>query len=91
VEGGQEKMTQRGSNFIRPFGLYASVLAVFLLSSGLAAAASYTLEQVLSSPFPSNLVAAAPGRRIAWVFDAKGVRNLRIADAPKFDARQVTH
>ena len=53
----------------------------------------FTLEQVLSSPFPGELVAATHGRRVAWVFDAKGVRNIWVADGPDFThtARQVTH
>jgi dipeptidyl aminopeptidase/acylaminoacyl peptidase len=54
---------------------------------------AFSLEQVLSSPFPTNLVAAehsSPGR-IAWVFDAKGARNVWIADAPNFEGRRVTH
>src|SRR6266568_1014519 len=54
-------------------------------------AANFTLEQVMSSPFPSNLVAAKRSGSVAWVFNAKGVRNLWIADAPNFAARQVTH
>jgi dipeptidyl aminopeptidase/acylaminoacyl peptidase len=54
-------------------------------------ASNFTLEQVLSSPFPSNLVAAKRSGRVAWVFNTKGVRNLWIADAPNFAARQVTH
>jgi dipeptidyl aminopeptidase/acylaminoacyl peptidase len=49
----------------------------------------------MSSPFPTNLVAAEHtsenGGRIAWVFSAKGERNVWIADAPNFEARQVTH
>ncbi len=61
------------------------------LFSPVAAAAGFTLEQVLSSPFPSNLVAASHRGRVAWVFDAKGVRNLWVADAPNFAARQITH
>jgi dipeptidyl aminopeptidase/acylaminoacyl peptidase len=62
-------------------------------NSALANAHSFSLEQVLSSPFPTNLVAAEqsnPGR-IAWVFASKGERNVWIADAPDFQARQVTH
>jgi dipeptidyl aminopeptidase/acylaminoacyl peptidase len=53
----------------------------------------FTLEQVMSSPFPAELVAAAHGSRVAWVFDAKGVRNVWVADGPNFvrSARQVTH
>lgn len=45
----------------------------------------------MSSPFPEDLTAAARAPRIAWIFDAKGVRNVWIADAPGFVARQVTH
>ncbi len=44
----------------------------------------------MSSPFPTNLVTAEHAGRIAWVFDAKGARNVWVADAPKFEARQVT-
>ena len=74
---------------------YAAVLLVFIIlclfSAPAATAANFTLEQVMSSPFPSNLVAASRGGRVAWVFDTKGVRNLWVADAPNFAARQVTH
>src|SRR5271170_1517752 len=52
---------------------------------------AFSLEQILSSPFPTNLVAADHAGRIAWVFAAKGERNVWIADAPNFAARQVTH
>jgi dipeptidyl aminopeptidase/acylaminoacyl peptidase len=55
----------------------------------------FSLEQVLSSPFPTNLVAIDHANdragRIAWVFAAKGERNVWVADAPNFEARQVTH
>ena len=56
-----------------------------------ASAQTFTVEQVMSSPFPDNLTAAARVPRVAWVFDARGVRNAWIADAPGFAARQVTH
>ena len=47
----------------------------------------------MSSPFPGELVAATRGSRVAWVFNAKGVRNVWVADGPDFahTARQVTH
>jgi len=47
----------------------------------------------MSSPFPTGLTAAAAGSRVAWVFDARGVRNIWVADGPDFahSARQVTH
>ncbi|HEY8459456.1 MAG TPA: prolyl oligopeptidase family serine peptidase [Blastocatellia bacterium] len=50
----------------------------------------FTLEQVLSSPFPSDLVAAPVGERIAWFFDAQGKRNVWVAEGPEFKARQLT-
>ncbi|MGB8014166.1 MAG: prolyl oligopeptidase family serine peptidase [Terriglobales bacterium] len=66
-----------------------------LLSSAQASPQGFSLEQVMSSPFPMNLVASeATGShagRIAWVFAAKGERNVWVADAPNFEARQVTH
>lgn len=49
----------------------------------------------MSSPFPTNLVASQPASghpgRIAWVFAAKGERNVWVADAPNFEAWQVSH
>jgi len=51
----------------------------------------FTLEQVMSTPFPSGLTSAAKTNRIAWVFNSKGERNIWSADAPSFKARQVTH
>jgi len=62
-----------------------------LLVPRITLAQSFTVEQVMSSPFPDNLTAAARAPRVAWVFDARGVRNVWIADAPSFAARQVTH
>lgn len=42
--------------------------------SGLAQKGSFTLEQVMSAPFPSGLTAAAKANRIAWAFNARGER-----------------
>ena len=52
---------------------------------------SFTLEQVLSAPFPYGLTSASHVPRVAWVFDNKGERNIWVADAPGFVPRQVTH
>jgi len=52
---------------------------------------SFTIEQVLSAPFPYGLTSASHASRIAWVFDNKGERNIWVADAPGFVPRQVTH
>jgi dipeptidyl aminopeptidase/acylaminoacyl peptidase len=67
------------------------ILAFFVVAAISLHAGTFTLEQVLSSPFPTGLTAASSAPRIAWVFDAKGARNVWIADGPNFVARQVTH
>jgi len=57
----------------RPFSWFAIPL-LFLLEISYAQPQqqpSFTLEQVLSSPFPSNLVGAESAGRIAWVFSYK--------------------
>ncbi|MFZ0296980.1 MAG: hypothetical protein WAM13_01395, partial [Candidatus Sulfotelmatobacter sp.] len=73
----------------------ASIFIASMLGSPAAAwaQAPFTVEQVLSSSFPTNLVAAAHSSRVAWVFDARGVRNVWIADGPDFahTAHPVTH
>lgn len=67
--------------------------AILMSSASVFAQSPFTLEQVMSSPFPTELVAAAHAGRVAWVFDAEGVRNVWVADGPNFDrtARPVTH
>lgn len=79
-------------NLLRAFpaALVATVAFAFSFS---ASAQSFTLEQVMGSPFPSELTAAKEGSRIAWLFDARGERNIWVADGPDFvrSARQITH
>jgi dipeptidyl aminopeptidase/acylaminoacyl peptidase len=75
--------------------IHLQVALCLILGCAIVASAQspFTLEQVMSSPFPSELTAAAHGSRVAWVFDAKGVRNVWVADGPDFlhTARQLTH
>ena len=75
----------------RPIVRTALCLCAVLLLVSSALASGFTLEQVMSSPFPTDLTASAHGGRIAWTFAVKGVRNVWIADAPSFAARPVTH
>src|SRR5438045_7408927 len=51
----------------------------------------FTLEQIMSSPFPSDLVASKQGDKVVWIFDTQGKRNIWIAEAPEFAGRQLTH
>jgi dipeptidyl aminopeptidase/acylaminoacyl peptidase len=50
----------------------------------------FTLEQVMSASFPSDLVAAPTGGSVAWVQIAKGVRNIWVASPPQYKGRQLT-
>jgi dipeptidyl aminopeptidase/acylaminoacyl peptidase len=65
--------------------------SLLFASAAFAQKSAFTLEQVMSSPFPKALTSAAKTNRIAWVFNSKGERNVWIADAPDFGGRQVTH
>src|SRR5205814_5808064 len=83
--------TFRASIFARHRLMLCLVVTNILLVASSANGANFTLEQVMSSPFPSDLVAASHAPRVAWVFNSKGVRNIWVADAPNFAARQITH
>src|SRR2546422_2061783 len=76
---------------MRPAIRYLSVsIALSFSLAAFAHAQSFTLEQVTSSPFPSELIVSKRGDKLAWAFDAEGKRNIWIAEAPSFGARQVT-
>jgi dipeptidyl aminopeptidase/acylaminoacyl peptidase len=51
---------------------------------------AFTLEQILSAPFPADLTAAKKTNRIAWTLNQEGKRNVWVAEAPQFTARQIT-
>lgn len=51
---------------------------------------TFTLEQVASYPFPNELAAASTGSRIAWAMNEQGRRNVWVAEAPDYRARQLT-
>lgn len=71
--------------------LFALGLAtLFAVVATSARAQTFSLEQVMSSPFPSELTVSKRGDKIAWAFDAEGKRNVWIAEAPAFSARQLT-
>lgn len=77
-------------NALRRFAYTLVPLALMLILPPLVSGNGFTLEQVLSSPFPSDLIASKSGDRLAWVFDHLGKRNIWIAEAPSFKGRQLT-
>src|ERR1700690_2302798 len=67
-----------------------SLFAGVLLAS-LALAKTFTLEQVLSAPFPSELIAAPGGGKVAWLLNERGARNVWMAAAPDFKGVRLTN
>lgn len=53
-------------------------------------AQSFSLKSVLSYPFPSQLVAAPTGSKIAWAANEQGRRNIYTATAPDYKAIKIT-
>lgn len=69
--------------------LFRAVFAL-LAAIPLPAAPAFTIDDVLSSPFPDNLIASPKGDAIAWTANAAGVQNIRVAAAPGYQPAQVT-
>ncbi len=67
--------------------LILPLLAVAVCS---AAAPGFSLKDVMSAPFPTDLTAAPHGDAFAWVMEAEGVRNIWIARAPAFAPVRIT-
>lgn len=68
-------------------------LLVFVLFCGTAVSLAqerFTLEQIMSAPFPSDLVASKTGSRIAWILNEQGKRNIWVAEGPNFNPRRLT-
>jgi dipeptidyl aminopeptidase/acylaminoacyl peptidase len=55
----------------------------------------FTIKDVLSAPFPVDLIAAPAQGKFAWVFNAEGSRNVwvaeRAADGGSYHSRALTH
>jgi dipeptidyl aminopeptidase/acylaminoacyl peptidase len=69
---------------------FAAAALALLVSPRLPAASTFTIDQILSAPFPDNLTVSSNGDAVAWVEDAAGVRNIRVARAPGYQASRVT-
>jgi dipeptidyl aminopeptidase/acylaminoacyl peptidase len=67
-----------------------SLLFALILPVSLGAAKTFTLEQVMSAPFPYELTATPDGKRVAWVVNERGSRNVYIASAPDFKGTKLT-
>jgi dipeptidyl aminopeptidase/acylaminoacyl peptidase len=63
------------------------LIIVFIQSALLYA---FSLQEVLSTPFPSELIACPSMDRIAWIQNDQGRRNVWFADGPDYVPRQLT-
>ena len=83
----------RRSTFILVTLTVAMVAVAAVVSNGAqrAAAKSFTVEQIKSYPFPTELTAASTGSRIAWAFNERGLRNIWVAEGPNFQPRRLTN
>ena len=72
----------------RAFGV---VLASLAWASSGTAQKTFTIEEALSAPFATEMVASSKGGKLAWSQTLFGVRNVWIAEPPNYAARQLTH
>jgi Dipeptidyl aminopeptidases/acylaminoacyl-peptidases len=70
--------------------LLCVILSLATFNSLAANGDKFSLEQVMSAPFPTGLVASPVGGKVAWMQSAKGVRNVWVAEPPSYKGRQLT-
>jgi dipeptidyl aminopeptidase/acylaminoacyl peptidase len=55
------------------------------------ASQAFTLDQILTYPFPEHLTASPTGSAIAWTLNERGRRNIYVAEGPEFKPRRLTN
>jgi dipeptidyl aminopeptidase/acylaminoacyl peptidase len=76
-----------------PGGLVLGGIVFSLLVSPLSASAhpaAFSINDVMQAPYPTDLTVGPAGKSVAWVFDAKGVRNIWVLDRAATKSRQIT-
>lgn len=64
------------------------LLSIFLLATSFAQ--NLSLERILSSHFPTTLVAASNANVVAWVYNHEGKRNIWVAKGPNYNGKAIT-
>jgi len=67
-----------------------AAITILTMLHGAAGAVTFTLDQIMSAPFPSYLVASPTGDKVAWIFNDQGRRNIWVAEGPDYEPRQIT-
>ena len=70
--------------------LFLIIQFSFFIQPAKAQDEAFSMEEVVSNSFPSNLTASTNTDRIVWAFNEEGHRNLFVAEGPKYKARQLT-
>lgn len=66
-------------------------LLLGLLLGGSQLFGQFTIEKLLSPPFPTGLTGSADGKVLAWVFNDRGGRNIYVAEGDQFQrVRKLT-
>jgi len=63
------------------------IVLLFFLAASVRA---FTLEEVMSLPFATELHASPVKNRLVWLQNTRGARNLWVAEGPQWRARQLT-
>ena len=66
------------------------LLLACLIAAGGASAGSFTLEEAISAPFPSELTPSRSGLKVAWLLNERGARNIWVASGPDWKGVRVT-
>ncbi len=61
-----------------------------LVGEAYSADGSFSIRQVMSAPFASELIAAPTGGRVAWMLNEQGRRNIWVASEPDWKGHKVT-
>src|SRR5207237_9228410 len=76
---------------MKPLSLTFAIVTLALAPAASHAQQAFTLDQVMSAPFPEGLVAAPAGGSVAWVFNDRGARNISVAAPPDYRGRALTN
>src|SRR5262249_37776332 len=86
------KIESQITQWLRGAGVFTALVLAGTLATHAKpqAGRAFTVEQILGFPSPENLASSPVGSTIAWTFNERGVRNIYVADGPRFEARRIT-
>lgn len=71
--------------------LFCYLVVTALSLSAQSTTQPFTIESVLGSAFPTDLVGAPVGDQVAWVSNRAGIRNIWTAKGPLWTPKQITN